>query len=272
MGQYDFGTIDPATKSGSELANDLNHWRNAVHMLHRGSARPGYALPGTLWLREVSNALWELLLFTGTHDVKLGDFNPVSGTTVFASNIAHRTLTEWHIALHGIHGHNIAHGHINGDHVGHGQINGDHIAHGHIGHHHIAGHAVHWWQIAPGHINGDHVAHGHINGHHIAHHTIGGHHVAHRTLSEWHIAQHTIGGHNIAPGAVGGVNAGAGADVFFGTSGDHRLHFRRIRAETTSSGSGSLVWVSLDVYVHHHDLVIRLTRHYAEHGGGGESP
>lgn len=76
MSQYDFGTINPATKSGTALANDLNQWRNALHTLHRGASRPSYAQPGLLWIRDVSSTQWDLMLFDGAADVRLGQFNP----------------------------------------------------------------------------------------------------------------------------------------------------------------------------------------------------
>lgn len=79
MSQYDFGTISPATTSGSALAAHLNAWRDALHALHKGATRPDYAVAGTLWLRDVSASLWELMLYTGAGDAMLGTINPTTG-------------------------------------------------------------------------------------------------------------------------------------------------------------------------------------------------
>ena len=46
MSQSDFGTIDPDTKNGTDLATDLNSWRDALHSMHRGASRPSYAAAG----------------------------------------------------------------------------------------------------------------------------------------------------------------------------------------------------------------------------------
>ena len=54
MSQYDFGTIDPNTKSGTALASDLNSWRNALHTTHGGSTAPSYITAGMLWLDTTS--------------------------------------------------------------------------------------------------------------------------------------------------------------------------------------------------------------------------
>jgi microcystin-dependent protein len=79
VSQYDFGEIDPNTKSGGALAADLNQWRDAIHSLHRGAGPPSYIAPGMIWLKEVSGTLWELNLYTPVGDIKLGNINPSTG-------------------------------------------------------------------------------------------------------------------------------------------------------------------------------------------------
>jgi hypothetical protein len=81
MSQYDFGTIDPTTKSGAALASDLMNWRNALHTLHGGANRPAYVQPGMLWLQIISSTQWNLMLYAGASggDIKIGEFNPTSG-------------------------------------------------------------------------------------------------------------------------------------------------------------------------------------------------
>lgn len=64
MAQYDFGTIDPNTKSGTALASDLNSWRNAVHSTHSASSAPSYLVAGMLWA-DTTSANYELKMYDG---------------------------------------------------------------------------------------------------------------------------------------------------------------------------------------------------------------
>lgn len=64
MAQYDFGTIDPNTKSGTALASDLNSWRNALHSTHSGSAAPSYVTAAMLWA-DTTSANYELKMYDG---------------------------------------------------------------------------------------------------------------------------------------------------------------------------------------------------------------
>lgn len=68
MAQYDFGTIDPNTKSGTALASDLNSWRNAVHSTHGGSSAPSYIVAGMLWV-DTTSANYELKLYDGAQSI-----------------------------------------------------------------------------------------------------------------------------------------------------------------------------------------------------------
>lgn len=78
MSQFDFGTIDPNTKSGTQLALDLNSFRDALNSLNKGSSRPIYAQPGMLWIRESSSSQWDLCLFDGDTDYTLRSINPTT--------------------------------------------------------------------------------------------------------------------------------------------------------------------------------------------------
>ena len=49
MTQTNFGTIDPNTKSGTQLAADLNAWRDSVHSQHLGGTAPSYITAGMVW-------------------------------------------------------------------------------------------------------------------------------------------------------------------------------------------------------------------------------
>lgn len=70
MTQFDFGDIEPSTKSGTALAFDLNNWRDAIHSLHSGSSRPSYADPGLLWL-DNSVWPWSVKMYTGATDLTI---------------------------------------------------------------------------------------------------------------------------------------------------------------------------------------------------------
>ena len=76
MSQFDFATIDPNAKSGTQLAVDLNNWRDALHSGHRGAERPLYAQAGMLWVRETSSEQWDLMLYDGDTDFVLRSVNP----------------------------------------------------------------------------------------------------------------------------------------------------------------------------------------------------
>lgn len=82
MSQFDFGTIDPNTKSGAQLALDLNNFRDALNTLHKGGVRPSYAQPGMMWVREVSTTQWDLMFFDGDTDFTLRSINPTTNTLI----------------------------------------------------------------------------------------------------------------------------------------------------------------------------------------------
>lgn len=82
MSQSDFGTIDPNSKSGPQLALDLNKFRDALNSGHRGSARPAYAQAGMQWVRETSSTQWDLMLFDGDTDFVLRSINPATNQLI----------------------------------------------------------------------------------------------------------------------------------------------------------------------------------------------
>ena len=96
MSQFDFGTIDPATKSGTQLASDLNAWRDALHSGHKGSAAPSYAASGTLWIDDSANPSWTLKLYDGTDWIDLGTLDTTSN--VFSPTIAADSIGTTEIA------------------------------------------------------------------------------------------------------------------------------------------------------------------------------
>jgi hypothetical protein len=82
MSQFDFATIDPNAKSGTQLAVDLNNWRDALHSCHRGAERPAYAQGGMLWVRETSSEQWDLMFYDGDTDFVLRSVNPTTNQLI----------------------------------------------------------------------------------------------------------------------------------------------------------------------------------------------
>ena len=82
MSQSDFGVIDPNTKSGTQLAVDLNGFRDAVNSGHSGAARPAYLPAGGHWVRVVSSTQWDLVLYDGSVDYTLRSVNPTTGQKI----------------------------------------------------------------------------------------------------------------------------------------------------------------------------------------------
>ncbi|MFU0504000.1 hypothetical protein [Pseudaminobacter sp. NGMCC 1.201702] len=67
MTQFDFGTINPTTKSGATLATDLNSFRDAVNSGHKGSAAPSYSVAGMRWIDDSGDPLWIVRVYDGTN-------------------------------------------------------------------------------------------------------------------------------------------------------------------------------------------------------------
>jgi hypothetical protein len=83
--QFDFGQIDPFVVDGSALASMLNQWRDALHSLHRGPARPAYVVPGMLWIDDSGGPTnWVVNAYMGPAigDRPLFQFNTTTGAVV----------------------------------------------------------------------------------------------------------------------------------------------------------------------------------------------
>lgn len=78
MSQFDFGTINPDLQSGTQLASDMNSWRDALHSMHRGSSRPPYIVAGMMWIDDTTNP-WLIKMYSGTTDTVLASFNTTTG-------------------------------------------------------------------------------------------------------------------------------------------------------------------------------------------------
>jgi hypothetical protein len=85
MSQYDFGTIDPSTKSGTALASDLNSWRTALHSLHSGTSRPSYAAAGQIWL-DTTSSPWTIKIFDGSDDIAIGTVDATANSFAVTLN------------------------------------------------------------------------------------------------------------------------------------------------------------------------------------------
>lgn len=91
MSQYDFGAIDPAVKSGQELADDLNKFRDALNSLHKGASAPNYVAAGMLWLDDSAAPTWELKMYDGTDWISLRTINTTGNTT--SSSLENLTIS-----------------------------------------------------------------------------------------------------------------------------------------------------------------------------------
>lgn len=95
MAQYDFGTIDPNTKSGTALATDLNSWRNALHSTHSGSTAPSYLVAGMLWA-DTTSANYELKMYDGAQWIQVAVIdatNNVARVAVDSAETSYITAT-----------------------------------------------------------------------------------------------------------------------------------------------------------------------------------
>ncbi|MGI0119678.1 RCC1 domain-containing protein [Zooshikella sp. RANM57] len=82
MSQYDFKNIDPNKTSGTELADHLNQWRDALNSCHRGPKRPGYIQAGMKWIDDSGGSIWKLKLFTGSTDVTISEIDTKNNRAV----------------------------------------------------------------------------------------------------------------------------------------------------------------------------------------------
>ena len=84
MSQYDFGTINTSTTSGSDLATLLGSWRDALLTNHVGNSRPSYIKNGMIWI-DNSSTPWVLKLYQGGVDITLGYVDITDGLASFLS-------------------------------------------------------------------------------------------------------------------------------------------------------------------------------------------
>jgi len=82
MSQSDFGTINPATKSGTALASDLNSFRDALNTMHSGGSQPSYIQTGMLWA-DSSSADLEYKAFDGSASISFMQMDASANTMSF---------------------------------------------------------------------------------------------------------------------------------------------------------------------------------------------
>lgn len=59
---------------GSTFLTNLNNALAAINSIHKGNARPSYAVQGTLWIDDGATP-WTLNLYDGADDIALGTIN-----------------------------------------------------------------------------------------------------------------------------------------------------------------------------------------------------
>lgn len=96
MSQTVFGDINPATKSGNQLATDLNAFKAAFLSKLSGTSRPAAAVPGTEWLdtSDEGDDIWTVKLYDGTDDIDLYSINLATGTVSVTSSDSLFSITK----------------------------------------------------------------------------------------------------------------------------------------------------------------------------------
>ena len=80
MSQYDFDNINPNNTSGTDLANHLNQWRDALNSMHKGPERPEYIKPGMPWIDDSAGSIWKIKLFDGDSDIVIKEIDTTQNT------------------------------------------------------------------------------------------------------------------------------------------------------------------------------------------------
>jgi len=83
--QNDFGTIDPATKTGAALATDLNDFRDTLYSSHKGASAPSYLVAGMLWVNDSTDPLWSYKFYDGTSWITLLEIDTSANTHMLKS-------------------------------------------------------------------------------------------------------------------------------------------------------------------------------------------
>jgi hypothetical protein len=82
LSQYNFGNLSSPLSGTALVDTHLEPWRDALHTMHSGSARPSYAVAGTMWL-DTTTTPWVVKVFDGADDISIGTVNAT--TNLFAA-------------------------------------------------------------------------------------------------------------------------------------------------------------------------------------------
>jgi len=97
MTQFNLDTpINPATKSGTTLADDLSgtsKWRDALHSCHKGSSAPSYAQAGMIWVDDTSDPSWGIYFHDGTDDILVATVNTTTNVIDLVTLAGSQILT-----------------------------------------------------------------------------------------------------------------------------------------------------------------------------------
>lgn len=85
MSQTVFSSINPAVTSGTQLAQILNDFKNAVMSGLIGATRPTETTAGGIWVSNADNPIWRVFLFDGTVDIELMSINTTTGISSIAN-------------------------------------------------------------------------------------------------------------------------------------------------------------------------------------------
>jgi hypothetical protein len=85
MSQSDYGTINATTKSGTQLATDLNNQRDARDSMNSGATAPTYKVAGLVWL-DTAATPWLIKQYDGTDWVTLYSYNASTNKVVHYHN------------------------------------------------------------------------------------------------------------------------------------------------------------------------------------------
>ena len=91
MSQYTLRTIDPLTKTGTQLATDLNNWSLAAETWHSANSLPGYAVTGTVWVDTTNDPIHQVKWYTGDASINWVDFHDTNDTATF-KGVAYNVL------------------------------------------------------------------------------------------------------------------------------------------------------------------------------------
>lgn len=89
MARFDMPTIDADVDTGTDLANWLNSWQDALETTHKGSGVPAYVKEGMEFLDDAGDPIWMKYIHDGAASIPIFDvdttndgirFRPIAGS------------------------------------------------------------------------------------------------------------------------------------------------------------------------------------------------